>query len=400
MADQGDAQFFDLLNSSMNYIEPASRPREDPRSLAPVQQEGLSNRKPLEKDLYEDTLCALELLDLTSVSLSPSIQTHLTSEITSSLPALKLSEIVQETNAILNRFFPNSPARGTEAFHYSYLPSSPLEDSVEVTCPKQAIVAVVNADPLDIALTCFGPPVKVSDAKSKLPGEKPVLVLNLADANQPGGRWLKGPITQEANFYYRSSLSRTLKPKFYPLPPLGLIYSPRVVVFRESARPGEPEKKAFALMDITAPKSLPVVSMISVAAVEKPSLIKVPTISSTLPNIIESGGFAGVQAFKNGQTQKIYSNSSQYIRMRTKIMQILRISAIRGHRRIILGALGCDASKNPRDIVAGMFREVLQEEWQEKGWWESIVFAVVDPKPSKKKGSFATFHEALHGLRI
>lgn len=64
--------------------------------------------------------------------------------------------------------------------------------------------------------------------------------------------------------------------------------------------------------------------------------------------------------------------------MKYKIRLVLRIAAKHGHRKLVLGALGCGAARNPQKDVARVFREVMQEPEFQGGWWEQLAFAVLD----------------------
>ena len=133
----------------------------------------------------------------------------------------------------------------------------------------------------------------------------------MANPQHGGGGWLRGALAQEEALCYRSSLSFTLKRRFYPLPPLGGIYSPTVVVIRESLADGHAE-----LDDVqAAPERLPVVSVVSVAALRDPDV----TVT--------------------GEGEKTYKSTRDRETMKEKMRGVLRCAAVRGHRRVILGAL-------------------------------------------------------------
>jgi uncharacterized protein (TIGR02452 family) len=84
----------------------------------------------------------------------------------------------------------------------------------------------------------------------------------------------------------------------------------------------------------------------------------------------------------------------------------LRIAATQGHRRFVLGALGCGAFGNPTNEVAICWKEVLTEPEFRDGWWEELVFAVLDKGSDgdngarDRQGNFATFHRHLDGLIV
>jgi uncharacterized protein (TIGR02452 family) len=169
----------------------------------------------------------------------------------------------------------------------------------------------------------------------------------MANARAGGGGWMNGALAQEEALCYRSSLSFTLKRRFYPLPDISGIYSPTVVVVRASLATGH----ALLFLGVP-PQHLPVVSVISVAAVRGPD-----TTDTTPP---------------------AYQNNADRELMKSKIRMILRVAAVNGHRRLVLGALGCGAFRNPPTEVVGCFREVFGEPKFRRGWWKDLIFAVMD----------------------
>lgn len=73
------------------------------------------------------------------------------------------------------------------------------------------------------------------------------------------------------------------------------------------------------------------------------------------------------------------------------------MAARRGHRSLVLGAMGCGAFKNPPEEVAICWLEVLRENEFKGGWWDGIWFAIFD---SKKEGNFEIFERVLSGVEI
>lgn len=292
--------------------------------------------------------------------LSPS-PTSSSSSIPSTTHSKTLSLIASETKSLLPTLLkgiPHAPPDGT-----LYGPSSllPLTDFPH-RCPNlpPTPIRVLNADTLDTAL---GLPASSIDPK-------PVLVLNMANAEHGGGGWLRGALAQEETICYRSSLSFTLKRRFYPLKEEEGIYSPSVVVFRESIADGH------GLLNLSQPDQLEVVSVVSVAAIRDPQTV-----------------------FKEGG-EEIYKRWKDRMLMKKKMRVCLRIAAREAHRRLVLGALGCGAFGNPRGEVVKCWKEVLGEgEW--KGWWESVVFAVLENGGTKDgDGNFGVFWRGLDGVMV
>ena len=216
-------------------------------------------------------------------------------------------------------------------------------------------VRVISSDTIDAALTL---------PRSKY--EKPC-ILNMANATSAGGGFKHGALAQEEALCYRTSLHRTLKIKHYPLGDKEGIYSPDVMVIRKSMKDGH------GLLDLREPKELPVISAVSVAAVCRPD------IATTL-----SGA-------------KKYSNDADKKLMMEKMRLMLRMTIRHRHTQFVLGAFGCGAFGNPREEVARMFVEVLGEKEFQGGWWEDVVFAVLD---DGKGPNFKVFHDALDGLAV
>jgi uncharacterized protein (TIGR02452 family) len=196
----------------------------------------------------------------------------------------------------------------------------------------------------------------------------PVLVLNLASERHAGGGWQTGAMAQEESLCYRSSLYRSLRRSFYPLASLSVIYTPSVLIIRSATTHGH------TLYTENAP-DLPVTSVLSVAALRHPAL----TSDSA--------------AFKT---------PAQRADTKRKIRLALRVAARQGHSKLVLGALGCGVFANPAADVARCFLEVFRETEFQGGWWEDVVFAVLDSKSGAEggrngSGNFGRFYQGLHG---
>ncbi|KAJ4290911.1 hypothetical protein N0V90_010107 [Kalmusia sp. IMI 367209] len=225
------------------------------------------------------------------------------------------------------------------------------------------------------------------DAKPTPPKDRPrnrVLVLNMASDETPGGGWYKGSLAQEAAICYRSSLILSLYEEFYPLEERSAIYTPNVLLIREAIDAGHrlilpigvpPSSPTAPLAprDITVDE-LPAISVISVAAIRYPDLT----------------------------FGKIYADQEDEECMKDKIRLVLRIAAKHGHTKLVLGALGCGVFRNPPAEVALCFLEVIREMEFRGGWFEDLVFAVLDVKNGEKEGAkgtrnFETFFDVLDG---
>jgi uncharacterized protein (TIGR02452 family) len=199
---------------------------------------------------------------------------------------------------------------------------------------------------------------------------KPVVVLNLASERSAGGGWQKGALAQEEALCYRSSLYLSLHKSYYPLPSLSAIYSPSVLIIRDAMSRGHS-----LLTPTEQPADLPVTSVISVAALRYPKLT---------------------------DDKKEYKNEGQRAETKRKIRLTLRVAAMKGHTKLVLGALGCGVFGNPPKEVADCFLEVFREKEFQGGWWEEVVFAIMDNVKGDQGGkdgvgNYGEFYRVLDG---
>lgn len=269
---------------------------------------------------------------------------------------MSLADIAKQTLNLLPGLLATRPDVGAEGKLFQ---SKDLASIPSHLCPHlpPTTVRVIDADTIDAALAL----------QSQLPpSTQPVCVLNMANATHAGGGFKHGAVAQEEALCYRTSLFFTLKLRFYPVPEEGTIFSPKVLVIRDSMSAGHD------LMDLRVPADLPVISVVSSAAVCQPRLTK---------------GSNGRSTYANRRDKEL---------MVKKMRVILRTCMKNGCRRIVLGAFGCGAFANPPAEVAEMWRDVLEEK-EFKGWWEAMVFAVLD---GKRDDNYATFKMVLEGLRV
>ncbi|KAL1872085.1 hypothetical protein Daus18300_004454 [Diaporthe australafricana] len=238
-------------------------------------------------------------------------------------------------------------------------------------CPKhtKTAVKVINEDTFDAAISMMA-----SDDPNTTtnPPSRPS-VLNLASDTSPGGGWLNGSMAQEEALCYRSSLSLSLHKAYYPWDALQGVYTRDVVIIRSSTENGH------ELVAPDAPANeLPVVSVLNVAAMRRPKL---------------SDG----QVLSSGAKRKAFAEKEDRDLTKKKMMLVLRMAAARGHDRLVLGALGCGAFRNPVEEVAECWKEVLEQDEFKGGWWKEVCFAVLDPK---KEGNFEVFEQTLGGMEV
>ncbi|KAL8800057.1 MAG: hypothetical protein Q9182_005457 [Xanthomendoza sp. 2 TL-2023] len=311
----------------------------------------------------------------TPVNLHPNRRANLKTT-TPSLPTSKRSEILaaiaQETLDVLPDVLKSTPnARPTSQLLEPHT-LAPAHPTACPTLPKTKI-RVLNMDTLDAAhhLNNKITASTVSHSPSTSP---PTLILNMANAKWAGGGWLAGARAQEESLCYRSSLYLTLKHRYYPMPNHAAIYSPRVLIIRESAA------HSHRLLDLGKPDALPVVSVVSMAAIRDPPVLR-----------------------RLGDGREIYAAAADREMMRDKIRMVLRVAAAKGHRQLVLGALGCGAFGNPRGEVARLWRDVLLEPEFSGGWWEDVVFAVLDGSnepDAADDSNYGVFYRDLHGLAV
>lgn len=292
------------------------------------------------------------------------------------------AQVAHETRGLLPGLLATMPKASPLGTLYTSENLPPLDPkncpgftSPDPSNPKQSIpgtpIQIISGDTVDTSV-----------AESAIPASRPdiantrVCMLNMANAHTEGGSWLRGSRAQEEQLCYRTSLSVTLKRDFYPIPDVGGVYSPNVVVMREA------ENKNFAVMDFGKPDALPVVSAVSVPAVSRP-----PT---------------KIGKAVDGTAMDKYSRPADRTMMKDKMRVMLRIAATNGHTRIVLGAFGCGSFANPRAEVALCFREVLEEGEFQGGWWERIAFAIIDDNHTGKTGTgnLGVFTQGLDGLVV
>ena len=284
----------------------------------------------------------------------------------SSRHSVLLAQVAAETKAVLPNVLeltPNAPSKGTlyrldDRFRLDHKHNPRFQPTK---------IRVLNADSIDAALSLCSR-TAVTDPT---PDSKPVLILNMANAYHSGGGWEQGALAQEEALCYRSSLSFTLKISFYPIPEFGGIYSPTVVVIREGMAQGH------KLLDLTKPEDLPVVSCVSVAAIRDPDIVR------------DTAG------------RERYRRSRDRDTMKEKMRVVLRIAVLNKHRVLVLGALGCGAFGNPNVEVAQCWKEVFKEREFGGGWWETVVFAVMEEGgQTDGNGNFGVFWRGLDGVEV
>lgn len=283
-----------------------------------------------------------------------------------------LISIANETKSVLPfilKDLPNIKADESERLSLDNLP--PLAKN---NCPnhQKATVKILNEDSLDAAIMLKDATNSSSHNNTIPDGPNRVAVLNLASEKFPGGGWENGAMAQEEALCYRSSLSLSLHKHYYPWGDLDGLYTRDVVIIRSSTNDGHA-----LLAPATAATNLPLVSVLSVAALRRPKLSDAQTLA--------------------GEKRQVFANASDRNTTKDKMRLTLRMAAAKGHDRLVLGALGCGAFHNPPEEIAETWKEVLLEDEFSGGWWKEMWFAVLD---RKNEGNFRIFDKVLGGIEV
>ena len=224
-------------------------------------------------------------------------------------------------------------------------------------CYKQMDVTVVNEDFLDAA--------------TKEAGYGKVAVISFGSPIEAGGGFEEGTKGQEEDLCYRSDLAGFMHDQVYnkfgtnkQLYPLHnrVLHTPDVTVFRASYA------KSHALL--TEPFRVGVLTV--------PSPVK-PTLTGIGTEFVD------------------YASDEDKQKIRNLIITQLYVAYLKNYDRVILGAFGCGAFKNPPQAVAKIYKDVIQEFFQ--GAFKKIVFAILDDHASQDlhnpTGNFQPFQKCF-----
>ncbi|KAF9762093.1 hypothetical protein IL306_003561 [Fusarium sp. DS 682] len=280
-----------------------------------------------------------------------------------------LAAIAKETRDVLPGILaqlPNIDASRSEKLEIHQLPALTPAECPKRTHSGKATIRISNDDSLNAAIHL---------AALKGPSAGRVAVLNMASHVSPGGGWLKGARAQEEALCYRSSLYLSLHRRYYPWRQRMGVYTPDVVIIRSDQETGHK-----LLMPTIQAQNLPVVSVLSIAALRTPPI---RTITLNTP--------------KGPVNSTTYAHPADRDLTKLKMRLCLRMAARRNHGLLVLGALGCGAFRNPPKEVARCWLEVLKEPEFQGGWWEEIWFAVYD---RRGEGNLEIFEEILGGVEV
>ncbi|KAL2045675.1 hypothetical protein N7G274_002105 [Stereocaulon virgatum] len=240
----------------------------------------------------------------------------------------------------------------------SYPDSSKLRLSSRAGSANKLRVAVIEGDPVDVALGWHDSNLEENGATRDMRRQAAAIpVVNMANEKRAGGDWESGLIAPEECLCRRSNLAKVLttpsaqsgQVPHYPIRTTGGIYSPHVVVFRSGPDKGYTVWKTW--------RALPV---ISVAPIRRPKLDE-----------------SGVD----------YSFSQERELMKEKMRTVLRIAVTRQHSDLCMGAFGVGFGfRNPAFQVASMWRELLFSDKEFQGAFGNIVFALESTTNTASKG--------------
>lgn len=276
----------------------------------------------------------------------------------------------KETRTVLPDILKQLPGLAASRAEALYLDSLPPLRAAD--CPGhhppdgKVAIRVVNSDTLNAAIDL---------AAEAGAGAGRVAVLNMASHANPGGGWLSGASAQEESLCYRSSLSLSLHRSFYPFRQRMGLYTPDVVVIRSDMASGHK-----LLLPDSGPEDLPVVSVLSIAALRRPDVARRMVTTPDGP-----------------RERRAFAKASDRDLTKDKMRLCLRMAASRGHGSLVLGALGCGAFENPPEEVAHCWLEVLRESEFRGGWWKELWFAVFD---RRGEGNFDVFERVLGGEQV
>ncbi|WP_326625423.1 MULTISPECIES: TIGR02452 family protein [unclassified Streptomyces] len=185
-------------------------------------------------------------------------------------------------------------------------------------------------------------------AARRMTGEGPgrIAVLNYASARNPGGGYLNGAQAQEEALCRGSALYATLlrAPDYYA---------------RHRA-----ERSAFYTDRVIHSPGVPVFRDDRGRLLDTP--YTVGFLTSPAPN-------AGVIRSRTPQDAHRIPAA-----LASRAERVLEVAAVRGYRRLVLGAWGCGVFMNDPAQVAGVFRALLADGGRFAGHFEQIVFGILD----------------------
>jgi len=149
------------------------------------------------------------------------------------------------------------------------------------------------------------------------------LILNMANANVPGGGVGGGVMREEEEIFRRSNYNKTLLHDLYPISDDEVIISPTVTVFKD---------KQYNDLDNTYEAAF-----IACPAVRQPKLTSIDEKTQT------------------------YADPIDGTVMREKINMIFKSAIRNGYDCVLLSALGCGSCMNPRARIVEFFNDAIRK---------------------------------------
>ncbi|NGX59741.1 MAG: hypothetical protein KR126chlam3_00898 [Chlamydiae bacterium] len=188
-----------------------------------------------------------------------------------------------------------------------------------------------------------------------------VALLNPANAYRPGGGTRRGAAAMEEDLCRRSALLPELEKQSYPLKGSTLLYTADVPFFRYG------RDRQYAFME--KPVALSVITSAALDLNPEHNPVKNYRDNPT--------------AFKEKTWKRAYAQ--------------LWKAAEEGNKAVVLAAFGCGAFQNDPEVVARIYRDVLETKF--KGVFENVTFAVLDDhnakKPHNPHGNYFPFYEVF-----
>jgi uncharacterized protein (TIGR02452 family) len=207
------------------------------------------------------------------------------------------------------------------------------------TSANQASIEIINGNTIDVGYDLW------------TQGFNPLL-LNMASEFCPGGGWRKNSTAQEESLFYRSTYCLSLEDTFridrhrgwgYPLGPYTAIYSPQVLIMSDQ------DGYLYNWEDMIW------LDFVAMPGIRNPTKI-------------------------NSQYKRLLAD---------KICGVLDVALVNGHDSVVLGALGCGCFNNPPDVVASIFKQVLNDpKTKYRNRFKKIVFAIIDGERTKNGAIF------------
>ena len=233
-----------------------------------------------------------------------------------------------------------------------YLTDSYLKSTITASVAAQTFIAEKETIVVPVAQTQKQAKVIVSGKRSLEAAEpyakqgKKVCVLNFASASNPGGGVVNGSSAQEECICRCTTLYPCLNisamwDAFYmphrkannPLYNNDCIYTPNVCVFKS---------------DTNFPEPLP-----------QAEWWKVNILTCAAPNLRERPSNA-MNPNAGATAAKISATELEKL-LTSRVRRIFEVAVANGNEVLILGAFGCGAFRNPPEIVARVFYNVMQE---------------------------------------